>query len=255
MTSVSNDGSSGGLERDTDWPVPIDSDGDDPYCLAVVGTGTGVGKTVVTAGLTRWLRSDGVDARALKPAQTGHPPDDDAGFVAAACGEAEPEEAATCLRYLEPPLAPRVAAEVTGESLEYDSLVNDCRSALSDCEVGLVEGIGGLRVPLAGDAEVIDLVTELADEAVVVARSGLGTLNHSALSVTALERRGVPVRAIVCNEYTAGTTAEETNPTELERMTGVPVVTVPPLEDAAPTAMADGVRAALADAAPFEDRG
>ncbi len=55
--------------------------------LAVVGTGTGVGKTVVTAGLTGWLREDGVDARAVKPCQTGYPPDDDAGFVQNACGE------------------------------------------------------------------------------------------------------------------------------------------------------------------------
>lgn len=97
-----------------------------PERLAVVGTDTGVGKTVVTAGLTAWLREEGIDARAIKPVQTGHPPDDvddaqpparrtslvgDAGFVAGVCGD---PDAATCLEYLEEPLAPRVAAEREG---------------------------------------------------------------------------------------------------------------------------------------------
>ncbi|WIV66329.1 dethiobiotin synthase [Natrialbaceae archaeon AArc-T1-2] len=197
-----------------------------PDRLAVVGTGTGVGKTVITAGLTAWLCEAGVDARAVKPAQTGHPPDDDAAFVADVCAD---PDAATCLRYLEPPLAPRVAAEREDVSLSYDDLLADCERALEECEVGILEGIGGLRVPIAGDREVIDLVADLECDAVVVARSGLGTLNHTALSVDALAARGVDVRAVVLNEYAGETVAERTNPAELERMTDQPVVTVPPL--------------------------
>ncbi len=213
--------------------------------LAVVGTGTGVGKTVVTAGVTAWLREEGVDARAIKPAQTGHPPDDDVRVVATACGD---PDAATCLRYLEEPLAPRVAAERAGVALDYDELLADCERELETCEVGVVEGIGGLRVPLAGEREVIDLVADLECEAVLVARSGLGTLNHTALSVEALARRGVDVRAIVLNEYAGETVAERTNPAELERMTGLPVETVPPLATTDPNAVAGGVREALTPA-------
>ncbi|ELY42483.1 dethiobiotin synthase [Natronorubrum sulfidifaciens] len=213
--------------------------------IAVVGTDTGVGKTVVTAGLTRWLRERGVDARAIKPAQTGFPPDDDAGFVTEACGD---PDAATCCRYLEPPLAPRVAAAQTGEELTYGSVLTACENVIAETERPIIEGIGGLRVPLAGDHEVIDLVDDLEATALVVTRSGLGTLNHTALSVEALERRGIDVAGIVCNEYDGATVAERTNPAELERMTGHDVETVPPLEGETPQALADGVANGLSAA-------
>ncbi|AFO56064.1 dethiobiotin synthase [Natrinema sp. J7-2] len=229
--------------------------------IAVVGTGTGVGKTVVTAGLTRLLREEGYDARAIKPAQTGHPPDDDAAFVAAACGA---PAAATCPRYLEPALAPRVAAEVAGEDLSYEALRAACEREIEATPVPVVEGIGGLRVPLAGDREVLDLVADLAAAAVVVTRSGLGTLNHTALSVDALEARDIDICGIVVNEYAGETTAERTNPDELERMTGYPVTTVPPLDgtetdgNLEPPALAAGVSDALSaafrDRLPVEDR-
>jgi dethiobiotin synthetase len=214
----------------------------DSTTIAVVGTDTGVGKTVVTAGLTWEFRDRGVDARAIKPAQTGHPPDDDAAFVADACGT---DEAATCLRYLEEPLAPRVAAERADDPLEYEPLLADCRRECEQVPVSLLEGIGGLRVPLAGDREVIDLVADLASSAVVVTRSGLGTLNHTALTVDALERRGVDVHGIVCNEYEGASVAERTNPGALERMTDHPVETVPPLPGSDPATLANGVHDAL----------
>ncbi|MEA5388661.1 dethiobiotin synthase [Haloarculaceae archaeon H-GB11] len=166
--------------------------------LAVVGTDTGVGKTVVTAGLTGWLREAGLDARAVKPVQTGHPPDDDAAVVARTCGT---DDAATCGPRLEPPLAPRVAAEREGVALSYEELLSNCERALGDAEVGLLEGVGGLRVLLAGEQEVLDLVADLGVPALVVARSDLGTLNHTALSVAALRERDVPVCGIVLNEY------------------------------------------------------
>lgn len=198
---------------------------DDRGALAVVGTDTGIGKTVVTAGLVGGLRDRGADAAAIKPVQTGYPPDDDAGYVRAACGDGT----ATCLERLEPPLAPAVAAAREGVDLSYDELREGCASALADAAPGVLEGIGGLRVPLAGDREVIDLVAALDLPAVVVARSGLGTLNHTALSVEALERRNVPVLAVVLNQYAGETVAERTNPEVIAGMVDAPVHTVPPL--------------------------
>ncbi|WP_254764464.1 dethiobiotin synthase [Natrinema marinum] len=221
--------------------------------IAVVGTGTDVGKTVITAGLTHLLRDAGHNARAIKPAQTGHPPDDDAGFVAGACDD---PTAATCPRYLEPALAPRVAAEIADEELTYESIRAACEREIEATPVPFVEGIGGLRVPLAGDHEVIDLVADLEATAVVVTRSGLGTLNHTALSVDALEDRGVDVCGIVVNEYAGETVAERTNPDELERMTGYAVETVPPLggrdDEPDPRELAAGVSDALSPA--FRER-
>lgn len=226
--------------------------------LAVVGTDTGVGKTVVTAGLVGWLRGAGVDARAVKPVQTGFPPDDDAAFVVDACRDAgvgwedldgggddvsdDGEEPAVALRRLAPPLAPRVAAEREGVDLDFDAIREECAHELDAAEVGVLEGIGGLRVPLAGDRDVIDLVADLDATALVVARSGLGTLNHSGLSVEALRRHGVQVHAVVLDEYEGATVAERTNPAELERMTGVDVFTLPPLALDEPGDAVTGVR-------------
>ena len=210
--------------------------------FAVVGTDTGVGKTLVTAGLVGWLRRAGVEARAIKPAQTGYPSDDDAAFVARAAGS---DAAATCLRRLEPPLAPQVAADQTGADLSYDEILTECERERRTADVGVFEGIGGLRVPLAGGREVIDLVSDLGVPAVVVARSGLGTLNHTAHTVDALRRRDVPVEAVVLNQYDEATVAERTNPAVVERMTGVPVATMPTLDLSEPADAVDAARSHL----------
>lgn len=228
--------------------VDVDAADLDPTALGaegllVVGTDTGVGKTVVTAGLTGWLRAEGVEARAIKPAQTGAPEDDDdAGLVADACGD---PDAATCLRRLGPALAPRVAADLADVALDYGSLLADCRGEVAASEVAVVEGIGGLRVPLADDAEVLDLAADLGLPAVVVARSGLGTLNHTALTVGALRAREVPVRLVVLNEYAGDTIAERTNPEELRRMLGVPVATIPAFDASDARSIVPAVRSAL----------
>lgn len=207
--------------------------------LFVLGTGTGVGKTVVTAGLVGWLRDRGREAVGIKPAQTGYPPDDDAGFVANAAGHAD---AGTCLRYLEPALAPAVAATVAGEPLAYDELLAGCRRELAAASPGVVEGIGGLRVPLADGEEVVDLAADLGLPTVVVARSGLGTLNHSALTVEALERRDLDVRAVVLNDFAGTTVAERTNPRVLEGMIDPPVFTLPELDLESPGEAVTAVR-------------
>lgn len=202
--------------------------------LAVVGTDTGIGKTVVTAGLVSMLRDAGYEARAIKPAQTAFPEDDDAGYVAETCGD---ESAAVRLRSRPEPLAPAVAARRADDPISYESLLADTRDALAEAEVGVVEGAGGLRVPLSNDPrrEIVDLVADLSVSAVVVARSGLGTLNHTALTVEALRRREVPVEGVVLNQYDGASVAERTNPDELERMCSCPVWTVPtlPLEQPA----------------------
>lgn len=197
---------------------------------AIVGTDTGVGKTVITAGLVGVLRERGLDAQAVKPAQTGFPPDDDAGVVSTVCGD---PDAAVCLRYLAEPLAPAVAAERENVDLSYRAIHEETATALDDASVGVLEGIGGLHVPLADDHEVVDLVTDIDCSAVVVARSGLGTLNHTTLTVEALERRDVPVLAVVLNEYDGDTVAERSNPETLESMLDHPVLTMPSVDRSA----------------------
>lgn len=216
--------------------------GGDTRDFAVVGTDTGVGKTVVTAGLVGWLRDAGVDARAIKPCQTGYPPDDDARFVAEVC---DSTDAATCLRRLEPALAPAVAAQQSGKTLRYEEILGGCREAMAGGGVGVVEGIGGLRVPLADGREVLDLVADLGVPALVVSRSGLGTLNQTALTVNALERRDVPVHGVILNQYAGEGLAERTNPPVIESMTDCPVWTLPPIDVDSPTTVPAQLRTHL----------
>jgi dethiobiotin synthetase len=204
---------------------------DESSGLAVVGTDTGIGKTVVTAALVARARSEGTEAVAIKPAQTGYPEDDDAGFVQWAC---ESEDAATRLKTYEEPLAPAVAARRANKPIQYESLLADTRDRLDDSsiDIGIVEGAGGLRVPLSNepDREIVDLVADLGVPALVVARSGLGTLNHTALTVEALRAREIPVAGVVLNRYEGDTVAARTNPAELERMCDCSVWTLPEVE-------------------------
>jgi dethiobiotin synthetase len=201
--------------------------------LAVVGTDTGIGKTVVTAAVVSALRESSTDARAIKPAQTGFPEDDDAALVQRVCGD---DDAAVRLRTYGEPLAPAVAARRADDPITYDALLAETREALADSDAAIVEGAGGLRVPLANDPprEILDLVADLDVSALVVARSGLGTLNHTALTVEALRRRDVPVAGVALNRYEGATVAERSNPEELEGMCDCPVWTLPELEDTTP---------------------
>lgn len=202
--------------------------------FAVVGTDTGVGKTVMTAALVSKFRAAGEDVHAVKPVQTGYPADDDAGYVQWACDDSS---AATRLRAYEEPLAPAVAARRAGDPIDFDSLLGETETALAERAVGIVEGAGGLRVPLSNepDREIVDLVAALDCPAVVVARSGLGTLNHTALTVDALNRRDCPVTGVLLNRYEGNSVAERTNPAELERMCDCPVWTVPDRSLASPS--------------------
>ncbi|MGH8972726.1 MAG: dethiobiotin synthase, partial [Acidimicrobiia bacterium] len=148
----------------------------------VTGTDTGVGKTVVAAALARAEAGAGRRVAYCKPVQTGLRPGEpgDADFVAAAAGVPVTEG----LR-LEEPLAPAVAAERAGTTIDVDALVSWCRHQAESVDVLLVEGAGGLLVPLSGAVTMADLAALLHAEIVIATRPGLGTLNHTALTLEA----------------------------------------------------------------------
>lgn len=188
----------------------------------VTGTDTGVGKTVVSAVLASRARENGASVRYVKPVQTGlapGAPGGDADFVGAAASI----EAVELLRFTEP-LAPAVAAELAGTSIDFEQLVQRTLACSTDVDVGLVEGAGGLLVPLTESETMADLASALEAQLVVVTRPGLGTLNHTALTLEAAERRGLHVGLLALCGYPGepGTT-ERTN---LERLKSLG----PPLE-------------------------
>lgn len=195
--------------------------------LFVAGTDTEVGKTAISGGLAGALKRRGVDVGVVKPVQTGCIEEEgvkvapDARFLRQSAGIDD----GVCPFKLEPALAPRVAAEIVGKELRYDEILHEVSELVDRHDFTVVEGIGGVRVPLAEDKEVIDMMTDFGFPVVVVARSGLGTLNHTALTIEALRRRGLDVLGVVLNRYPGSPDqAEETNPREIERLVGVEVL-------------------------------
>ena len=189
--------------------------------LVVTGTDTGVGKTVATAALACSARLAGIDVAVCKPVQTGSPHDDDLAEVARLSG-------VSALygkwRYPEP-LAPVAAAERAGMALPTrDELVASVASVAAALTV--VEGAGGLLVELgAGEVTLRDLARDLAAPVLVVVSPGLGTLNHTALTLEALAAQGIPSAGLVIGAWPSEPGAAESgNRNALERLAAVRAV-------------------------------
>lgn len=195
----------------------------------VTGTDTGVGKTAVAAGLLEVLTERGVDARALKPVETGWPPEADwprdAACLAHAAAREDIDREDVCPIAYEEPLAPSVAARRAGETIDLARLDEAVDQARAESELVLIEGAGGLLVPVTEQATMADLAARWQLPVLIVARSGLGTLNHTALTVHAARAHGLDVLGLVLNRWPEDPdTATRTNPAELERLTEVPVL-------------------------------
>ena len=182
----------------------------------VTGTDTGVGKTVAAAALCRAERLAGRTVLYAKPVQTGllQAEPGDAAFVAAAAKVPVVE----CLRFPDP-LAPAVAAERVGAVIDVDRLLNDLIKAGDGFDRIIVEGAGGLLVPVWGDVTMADLADRLGAGLVVVTRPSLGTLNHTALTLEAARARGLPVDGLVISGWPAQPGLTER--TNLERLSSM----------------------------------
>jgi len=165
--------------------------------LVVTGTDTGVGKTVATAALACTARLAGVDVAVCKPVQTGSPRDDDLADVARLSGV---DALYGTWRYPEP-LAPAAAATRAGMTLPTrDELVGSITSV--EAKLTLVEGAGGLLVELGeGGATLRDLARDLGAPVLVVVSRGLGTLNHTALTLEALAAQDIPCAGLVIGAW------------------------------------------------------
>jgi dethiobiotin synthetase len=169
--------------------------------VIVTGTDTGVGKTIVTAALTARALGGGQRVAVVKPAQTGT-----AAYEPGECSDVDTVRRlvgddptyVTIAEYPDP-LAPLAAAIVSGQAQLPMSDVVDVVAKLGvDHDIVFVEGAGGLLVPMGSDGwTVADLALALRAPCVVVARAGLGTINHTALTLEALARRGVPASVVI----------------------------------------------------------
>jgi dethiobiotin synthetase len=182
--------------------------------VLITGTDTGVGKTVVTAAIAAAAGAAGLRVAVVKPAQTGVAAGEESD-AAAVMRLAEPLTALTLAEYPDA-LAPWAAARVSGwPPLGLAVVVDVVREVARDHDVVLIEGAGGLLVPLGEAWTAADLAAALEAPAVVVARPGLGTLNHTALTLEALRQRGIPAKVVVGSWPAAPQLVHRTNLNDL----------------------------------------
>lgn len=172
--------------------------------LFVTGTDTGVGKTVVGCAVAEGLRARGVDVGVMKPIETGVGPQGplDAIALAEAAGVDDPLER-VCPQRFALPAAPSAAAAREGTVVDLDAIRNAYAALAARRSFLLVEGAGGLLVPIAAGFSMADLARELGLPLLVVARGRLGTINHTRLTLEVAEARGLPVAGIVISHGAA----------------------------------------------------
>jgi dethiobiotin synthetase len=202
-----------------------------PKGFFITGTDTGVGKTVAAGALISALKKGGLSVCGMKPVETGCMNEGgklvptDGAFLRDVSGVDEPMEAITPYCF-EAPLAPMAASEMEGREIDAAWIKSAFRKLSEKYDAVLVEGIGGLLVPIKENCSVADLALELALPVVVVASPFLGTINHTLLTVDYARRAGLEVAGVILNYHRPpeGTLAESTNPSVLERLLPVPLI-------------------------------
>jgi len=206
----------------------------------VTASGTEIGKTFVTAALIRELRRRGRPVAALKPVASGfdpaHPEDSDAGMLLAALGEMATPAAFDLIApwRFHAPLSPDMAARREGRVIDFAALVGHSRQAIATATgTLLIEGVGGVMVPLDDGHTVLDWIDALRIPAIVLGGSYLGAISHALTALDALRSRSLAVAALVVNETPQSTVALDETAATIARFAGeTPVVTLPRLAHA-----------------------
>ncbi len=207
--------------------------------IFVTGTDTGVGKTLIACGLAAWARHRGLDVGVMKPVATGgrwlrdgsntRCVSDDAIQLAQASDSGDSWSLINPICFQEP-LAPSAAAQRAHKPLRLDAVYRAFRTLHMRHDVLIVEGVGGLLVPLTDRVTVADLAKRLGLPLVLVARPGLGTLNHTFLSLHVIRHLRLPLAGVVINQATSPShdpmaqVSERTNPEMLRRVGRIPVL-------------------------------
>jgi dethiobiotin synthetase len=206
--------------------------------LFITGTDTGVGKTRVAAGLIRLARLRGLHGVGVKPVETGcsvregvlYP--EDGAFLCEAAENELPLDQCAAFRF-KLPASPARAATVEGRRLYLAEIEEHIRAVVANADFTVVEGAGGLMVPIQGKHMIIDLIRRLGYPALLVGRTRLGTVNHTLLSLNAMKHYEIAAAGIVlsCSEGPTGP-EEEYTPTDLSKLADdVPIVVLPHMDE------------------------
>ena len=188
----------------------------------VTGTDTGVGKTFVTCGLLRFSRSIGIDSVGMKPICTGD--HNDVRQLLEACGSCEPEHLINPVWY-RTPVAPYSASIIEDRLIDLGSIRDAFEHLASRHSSVLVEGAGGIAVPILAHYDFRDLARDLGLNVIIVAANRLGVLNHARLTVEAIRAAGLKTSLIAMNSLQAESDiSQATNLSVLESLVDVPVL-------------------------------
>jgi len=217
----------------------------------ITGTDTGVGKTVIAGALLLVIRSLGISVCGMKPIETGCMKSEnvvqkaesrvkdtllipaDGMFLKEIADMDDSIDVITPIRF-EKPLAPFPASEIEGIPVDIDKIKKAFKDLLKKYDLVVVEGIGGLLVPIKRDYFVLDLAKDFELPIIIVSRPGIGTINHTLLTVNYAMKEGLNVAGIIINysRPPEKTLAEETNPKVIRQISPVPIIGIfPYLED------------------------
>lgn len=198
--------------------------------IFVTGTDTGVGKTIIAGGIAGALRDRGIDVGVMKPVESGcmvvegRKIPSDALFLKVMAGINDPIELINSYS-LEKPLAPSVTAEREGIEIDTDKILSDYKKLKKRHKFLIVEGVGGLMVPIKKGFFVSDLIRLMKLPILVVIRANLGTINHTLLTVNHANHLKISVFGVIINHLSKDDgLAEKTNPGVLKELLNIPII-------------------------------
>lgn len=200
--------------------------------IFITGTDTDVGKTAISAGLAGALRLMEYSVGVMKPVQSGAAIrngklySQDAELLKMAA-DTQDEDELICPVLLREALAPGIAAEMEGKSIDLDLILKSYRELRRRHDIVIVEGAGGIAVPVKDRFLVSDLILLLGLPVIIVARPGLGTINHTVLTIEYARKCGIHVIGMIISNYHGGL-AEETNPGIISSLTSIPILGIIP---------------------------
>ncbi|MDA1477167.1 dethiobiotin synthase [Bacillus changyiensis] len=199
--------------------------------IFVTGTDTGVGKTIISCGIAALLKEKNIDVGVFKPFLSGisrDNPQSDTALLKQMSHTCLTHEEITPFEYKEP-LAPYVAAKQEGKMVSINEVINHWNKIKKQHDYVIVEGAGGIAVPLGENYLVAHLIKALQLPVLIVARPDLGTINHTFLTVQYAKQLGLQIAGIVINGRSERPNLDEkTNPNIIEQLCDVPLIGITP---------------------------
>lgn len=206
--------------------------------LFITGTDTGVGKTLIAGAIAKILDDKGLKVGVFKPIATGckHSweglTSNDTEFLAYCANSDLPLSTITPVGY-STPAAPVVSAARDGPAIDFDRIATTYKDICQNSNIVIIEGIGGVRVPLTEEFDLLDLAVEFAMPIVIVARPNLGTINHTLMTIDCVRAAELKIAGVVINGYkaTESIIAEDTAPEVIAKCSGADILSVVPFDD------------------------